>query len=124
VLCDRFSDATRAYQSFGRGLDRQTIETLNDLACNGISPDLTLLLDCPVEVGLGRARQRIESTSGPREERFELESRAFHQRVRDGYLQLATEDPDRFLIVDATGQPDQVAHAISDALLPRLTVPA
>ena len=63
VLCDRFSDATRAYQSFGRGLDRQTIETLNDLACNGISPDLTLLLDCPVEVGLGRARQRLKTAS-------------------------------------------------------------
>lgn len=124
VLCDRFSDATRAYQSFGRGLDRQTIETLNDLACNGISPDLTLLLDCPVEVGLGRARQRIESTSGPREERFELESLAFHQRVRDGYLQLAAEEPDRFVIVDATGQPDQVARVISGALLPRLAVPA
>ena len=124
VLCDRFSDATRAYQSFGRGLDRQTIETLNDLACNGISPDLTLLLDCPVEVGLGRARQRIESTSGPREERFELESLTFHQRVRDGYLQLAAEEPDRFVIVDATGQPDQVARAISGALLPRLVVPA
>ena len=123
VLCDRFSDATRAYQSFGRGLDRQTIETLNDLTCNGISPDLTVLLDCTVEVGLGRARQRIETTSGPREERFELESLTFHQRVRDGYLQLATEEPNRFVIVDAAGQPDQVALAISDALLPRLTVP-
>ncbi|MDK9718759.1 MAG: dTMP kinase [Trichlorobacter sp.] len=124
VLCDRFSDATRAYQSFGRGLDRQTIETLNNLACNDISPDLTVLLDCPVEVGLGRARQRIEATSGPREERFELESLAFHQRVRDGYLQLAAAEPDRFVIVDATGQPDQVAQALSGALLPRLTVPA
>lgn len=124
VLCDRFSDATRAYQSFGRGLNRQTIETLNNLACNGIGPDLTVLLDCPVEVGLGRAGQRIETTSGPREERFELESLAFHQRVRDGYLQLAAEEPHRFVIIDAAGQPDQVALAISDALLPRLMVPA
>lgn len=124
VLCDRFSDATRAYQSFGRGIDRQTIETLNNLACDGISPDLTVLLDCPVETGLGRARQRIESTSGPREERFELESLAFHQRVRDGYLQLAAEEPGRFVIVDAAGKPAQVALAISDAVLSRLAVSA
>lgn len=122
VLCDRFSDATRAYQSFGRGIDRQVIETLNRLACDGISPDLTVLLDCPIETGLGRARQRIDSTSGPREERFELESLAFHQRVRDGYLQLATEEPDRFVIVDATVQPAQVASVISDAVLSRLAV--
>jgi len=124
VLCDRFSDATRAYQSFGRGIDRQTIETLNNLACNGISPDLTVLLDCPVETGLGRARQRIESTRGPREERFELESLAFHQRVRDGYLQLAAEEPGRFVIVDAAAKPAQVALAISDAVLSRLAVSA
>lgn len=124
VLCDRFSDATRAYQSFGRGIDRRIIETLNNLACDGISPDLTVLLDCPVETGLGRARQRIESTSGPREERFELESLAFHQRVRDGYLQLAAEEPGRFVIVDAAGKPAQVALAISDAVLSRLAISA
>lgn len=124
VLCDRFSDATRAYQSFGRGIDRQIIETLNDLACNSISPDLTVLLDCPVETGLGRAIKRIASTSGPREERFELESLVFHQRVRDGYLQLATAEPKRFVIVNAADQPAQVAMAISNAVLPRLKVPA
>ena len=116
VLCDRFSDATRAYQAFGRGIDRQAMETLNSLACNGLAPDLTLLLDCPVEVGLGRARQRIENSSGPREERFELESLAFHQRVRDGYLQLAHEEPERFVIIDATGRPDEVAEAIYSAV--------
>lgn len=120
VLCDRFSDATRAYQSFGRGIDRQIMETLNSLACNGLTPDLTLLLDCPVETGLSRARQRIESSSGPREERFELESMAFHQRVRDGYLQLANEEPDRFVVIDASASPDQVAQDIGTAVLLRL----
>ena len=120
VLCDRFSDATRAYQAFGRGIDRQYMETLNDLACNGLAPQLTLLLDCPVETGLGRARQRIETTSGPREERFELESLAFHQRVRDGYLQLAAEEPARFVIIDATGTPEQVSKNITAAIIPRL----
>lgn len=120
VLCDRFSDATRAYQAFGRGIDRQVMETLNSLACNSLTPDLTLLLDCPVETGLSRARQRIESSSGPREERFELESMAFHQRVRDGYLHLANEEPDRFVVIDASASPDQVAQDIWTAVLLRL----
>jgi dTMP kinase len=120
VLCDRFSDATRAYQAFGRGIDRQTMETLNSLACDGLSPQLTLLLDCPVEVGLGRARQRIEASNGPREERFELESLTFHQRVRDGYLQLAAEEIDRFMVIDAAASPEQVAQAITVIVSTRL----
>jgi len=120
VLCDRFSDATRAYQAFGRGIDRQTMEALNTLACGELSPHLTLLLDCPVEIGLGRAKQRIEASSGPREERFELESLAFHQRVRDGYLQLAAEEPGRFVIIDATASPEQVSVAITTAVISRL----
>lgn len=120
VLCDRFSDATRAYQSFGRGIDRQTMEILNGLACGELSPHMTLLLDCPVEVGLGRAKQRIEATSGPREERFELESLAFHQRVRDGYLQLAAEEPERFVIIDAAASPVQVSEVIAGAVFSRL----
>lgn len=120
VLCDRFSDATRAYQAFGRGIDRQTIETLNSLACEGLSPQLTLLLDCPVEVGLGRAKQRIEASNGPREERFELESLAFHQRVRDGYLQLATEETDRFMIINAAASPEQIAQNITSIIITRL----
>lgn len=116
VLCDRFSDATRAYQAFGRGIDRQVMESLNDLACNGLTPDLTLLLDCPVEVGLARARQRIAGSSGPKEERFELESLQFHQRVRDGYLQLAAEEPDRFVVINAAAPQDQVATVILQAV--------
>lgn len=120
VLCDRFSDATRAYQAFGRGLDRQLIEQVNQLACQGLTPDMTLLLDCPVEVGLTRARQRIDAADGPREERFELETLAFHQRVRDGYLTLAAEEPHRFVLVDAGKRPEQVADQITTAVLSRL----
>lgn len=120
VLCDRFSDATRAYQAFGRGLDRQQIEQVNHLACQGLAPDLTVLLDCPVEVGLTRARKRIETMSGPREERFELEALEFHQRVRDGYLTLALEEPHRFVVVDAHVTPDQVAQQIATAIFARL----
>ncbi len=120
MLCDRFSDATRAYQAFGRGLDRQLIEQVNLLACQGLAPDSTLLLDCPVETGLLRARQRIDASSGPREERFELEALEFHQRVRDGYLTLAAEEPHRFVTFDATNSPEQVAVRIAAAVFDRL----
>lgn len=112
VLCDRFSDATRAYQCFGRGLDRKSVETINSLACDQLTPDITILLDCPVELGLSRARQRIATGSGPREERFELESIQFHQKVRNGYLSLAEAEPDRFILVDASGDVKQVSVQI------------
>lgn len=120
VLCDRFSDATRAYQAFGRGIDRQTMEVLNSFACDDLSPDMTLLLDCPVDIGLARARRRIEATEGPREERFELESMLFHQRVRDGYLQLSQEEPGRFVVIDATGTPAEIAQRIAEVVTHRL----
>src|SRR5512137_1696755 len=79
VLCDRFTDATIAYQHFGRGIERSTIDELNGLARQTVRQDLTVLMDCDVSIGLARARSRIESSSGPREERFELEELAFHQ---------------------------------------------
>jgi dTMP kinase len=120
VLCDRFSDATVAYQSFGRGIDRGVIDTLNLLACQGISPDLTVLVDCDPRIGLERARRRIEATSGPREERFELEELTFHQRVRDGYLQLAADEPNRFLIINGTATIEEIFSTISTQLLARI----
>lgn len=120
VLCDRFCDATTAYQSFGRGIDRSVIDTLNSHACQGVSPDLTVLFDCDAAVGLSRARQRIEASSGPREERFELEALAFHQRVRAGYLQLATEQPDRFLIINGADTIDNIFTALSSQIMSRI----
>lgn len=120
VLCDRFCDATVAYQSFGRGLDRCIIDTLNLHACQGVSPDLTVLVDCDPAVGLERARRRIEATSGPREERFELEALAFHQRVRNGYLQLAADQPDRFLIIDGSESIEKIFAVISAQVLARI----
>ena len=113
VLCDRFCDATVAYQSFGRGIDRTIIDSLNLYACQGRTPDLTILVDCDPRVGLERARRRIEATSGPREERFELEALAFHQRVRDGYLQLAADDPNRFLIIDGSETIENIFSSIT-----------
>jgi dTMP kinase len=120
VLCDRFTDATVAYQHNGRGIERNTIDELNSLACQSLRPDLTVLIDCDAATGLARAKSRIESTSGPREERFELENNQFHQRVRDGYLSLAATDPDRFLTVQADGSIDEISEIITSQILTRL----
>jgi dTMP kinase len=120
VLCDRFTDATVAYQGHGRGLDLTTITELNRLATGGQEPRLTLLIDCPVETGLARARARIEAASGAREERFELESVRFHERVRQGYLGLATAFPDRFVVVDGSGNVAQTEQRVIEALSGRL----
>jgi dTMP kinase len=120
VLCDRFTDATIAYQGCGRGLDRKVIDELNRLATAGVGPDITLLLDCPAETGLERAFSRINGSSGAREERFELESLQFHRRVRKGYLDLAGDEPERFIIIDADRNIVEIEDEIADALLARL----
>lgn len=120
VLCDRFCDATVAYQSFGRGIDRGVIDSLNLLACQGVTPNLTVLFDCDPAIGLERARRRIEETSGPREERFELEALPFHHRVHAGYLQLAVDEPDRFLIINGSDTIEEIFATISSRVLTRI----
>jgi dTMP kinase len=107
VLCDRYTDATLAYQGFGRLLDLDRLRRLNDWATASLAPDLTLLFDLPEEVGLTRARSR-NSTASVDEGRFELEDLRFHRRVREGYLALAKEEPNRFAVIDANGTPDEV----------------
>jgi dTMP kinase len=121
VLCDRFTDATVSYQGYGRGLDLQIIAELNRLAAGDIRADLTLLVDCPVEIGLERAMTRINNSRGAREERFELESTQFHYKVREGYLTLARQEPERFIVIDGSGGIDDTASAILTAVLPRLS---
>lgn len=121
VLCDRFTDATIAYQGYGRGLSHTVIDELNCMAANSVRPDMTLLLDCPVETGLGRAFSRINSTVGAREERFELEAAEFHRRVRDGYLQLARQEPERFIIINAAGSVAEIEESVRTAVLARLS---
>lgn len=113
VLCDRFIDATVAYQGGGRGLDPSLIASLNALATDGLTPDLTLLLDMPVEAGLDRARKR--NTSTPEEDRFEQEAIEFHCRVRNEYLQLARQHS-RFMVIDAVGSVAAVAERIATAV--------
>ncbi|OHB28273.1 MAG: dTMP kinase [Desulfuromonadaceae bacterium GWC2_58_13] len=115
VICDRFTDATLAYQGFGRGLDIDLIHTLNQVATGGIQPDLTLLLDMPQEEGLKRAIQRNTAASLAHEERFERETLEFHGKVRNGYRQMAGRS-DRFRVIDAQGNIDTVAGRINQAV--------
>ena len=95
VICDRYADSTTAYQSYGRGLDREMVETVNNTATQGLKPDLTILLDISPEEGFERKK-------GRRQDRFEREDMAFHRRVREGYLKLAASDPERWLVIDAS----------------------
>ena len=115
VLCDRFADATTAYQGGGRNLDANLVTQLNIVATGGLRPDLTLLLDFPAERGLARARHRNQCASQLHEGRFELEELAFHQRVRDAYLTLAARE-ERFRIIDATGEAAQVSSRLLAAV--------
>lgn len=120
VLCDRFTDATIAYQGYGRHLELPVLEQLNSLATGGVTPDLTILMDCPVEIGLKRATARNSAALGEREERFELESLQFHQRVRDAYLLQARREPARFLVVDASRSMEETEEQIASEVLGRL----
>ena len=113
VLCDRFTDATYAYQGFGRGLDIREIEALEALVQRGRHPDLTLLFDIEPQLGLARARQRAEL------DRFEQEELAFFEKVREGYLGRAECDS-RFKIIDASRSIDDVQHALREVLQPLL----
>ena len=118
VLCDRFSDATIAYQGFGRGLDIDFIRRVNDFSSAGLKQHLTLLFDLPVATGLTRAMERIAGNKGmPAEDRFEREALEFHSRVREGYLTLAGDEPDRFRIVDASKDIESVHRAVCVHLL-------
>ena len=113
VLCDRFYDATIAYQGFGRGLDIDFIKIINDFSAANIEPGLTLLLDLPVEVGLKRAWNRISRMKeGSAEDRFEREELEFHRKVREGYLFLAGQDNKRFRIIDSSRDVETVHREI------------
>lgn len=111
VLCDRFTDATYAYQGGGRGLNREHIAALEQLVQGALRPDLTLLLDAPVEVGRERAQGRADL------DRFEVEQKTFFERVRQTYRTRAESEPRRFLIVDAAQGLDAVQRDLSTALL-------
>jgi dTMP kinase len=122
VICDRFADATVAYQGFGRGLSLETIELLNREATSGRMPDLTLLLDMPnVEGALARALKRNsdEGISG-REDRFEREEMEFHRRVQDGYRKVAEGEPQRFTLFSAALSIEELGSRILERVLEAL----
>lgn len=112
VICDRFFDATTVYQGCSRGLDMNFVALLNESATGGIKPDVTFLLDCPVNVGLQRAFDRNKRQQLEGQDRFEKEDKMFHRAVREGYLALAEKETERFVVVDASRSPDEVASLI------------
>jgi dTMP kinase len=122
VLCDRHTDSTLAYQGYGRGIDLGLLRSLNGIASQGIKPDLTLLFDCPAEIGLSRTAQRQSQTaSGRNEDRFEREKIEFHERVRAGFLELARAEPHRFRIIDAARSSEEVGQEIKNIIDGELT---
>lgn len=111
VLSDRFADSTMAYQGYGHGVDRALIDALYRAAVGNFRPDMTLMLDLPVAEGLRRANQR-NNASATAEDRYERMDVAFHERLRAGFLAIAAAEPDRCVVIDAAGEPDEVAGRI------------
>ncbi len=115
VISSRFADAMVVYQGYGRGLDLERINRLNRIATDGVTPDVTVVLDLPVEIGLQRVRKRRGGL-----DRLEREKIEFHQRLRDGYRALAEQEPQRIKIIDAQASPKQVYTQIQGAVQPLL----
>jgi dTMP kinase len=117
VVCDRFADSTLAYQGYGRGLPLAELQALRRFALGDFAPDLTLILDLPVETGLARAARRSGDA-----DRFERLDRAFHERMRDGFRQIAAAEPQRCVLIDAVGEVENVHRAVLAAVAARLRV--
>ena len=118
VLCDRYFDATVVYQGFARGLDTKFICNLHRLLFEDLKPDITLLLDLPPRIGLERAWKELDGGNrSDTESRFEEETISFHEKVRAGYLEIARFEPDRFKIIDASQELNQVQSDIRKLLI-------
>ena len=118
VVSDRFADSTTAYQGFGQGAGRNAIDAIYRAALGAFAPDLTIVLDLPVELGLARAQAR---ENGGRS-RYERMDRAMHERLREGFLEIARGAPERCVVLDATASADSVAVAVNVAVSERLGV--
>ena len=115
VLCDRFTDSTLAYQGCARGLGEETVLTLDSIACRGLTPDVTLLVDVDLDTGLGRAR--VRNTGAARSEtRMDDQSLEFHRKVRESYLDLASKHAGRIRVIDGRGTPESVANRIWESV--------
>jgi dTMP kinase len=121
VVCDRFADSTRVYQGILGQVDQKLINVLERVSVGELSPDLTVILDLPVQVGLERAKQR---RGNARADRFEGEGAEFHEKLRDAYLTIAAREPDRCVVIDASASKEVVANAIWQAVQSRLEPPA
>ena len=121
VISDRFTDSTLVYQGCARRIDPETVRRVNEFVCRGIRPDLVLVLDIPVELGLRRATGR-SGAAAAQDDRFDSESTAFHTAVRNGFLELARREPERFAVVDASPAPEQVTQSILEAIHERLAI--
>lgn len=121
VICDRFTASTFAFQKGGRSLNETDIHWLNSFATDGLKPDITVLLDLPVEVSRKRTNQRVEAT-GVEKDRFELEADDFHQKVRNAYLELAHLEKDSWIILDATKSPEDVKKDFFNALIDKAVI--
>ena len=123
VITDRFTDSTMAYQGYGRGLGREVVLTLDAIACRGVTPDLTVIVDIDLADSLQRARTRNLQSTGQAESRLDDEVLEFHRRVRDGYREMVSLQPHRFAVVEGRAGIQPVAAAVWDAVrgrLPRL----
>jgi dTMP kinase len=121
IISDRFWDATVVYQGVARGLNGKFLERLRPWVLGSLWPDKTFLLDCPVDLGLSRAWERINrSEESKKESRFEKEALSFHGKIRRGYLSLARKDPQRLTVIDATRTPDEIHQQIITFLFPDL----
>jgi len=121
VISDRFTDSTLVYQGCARRIDPETVRRVNGFVCRGIRPDLVLVLDVPVELGLRRTAVRSGSTAA-QDDRFDSESAAFHEAVRNGFLELARREPERFAVIDASAPPEEVTQSILEAIHERLAI--
>ena len=115
VISDRFADSTLAYQGYGHGIERKILDQLYKVAVGTFRPDLTIILDLPIEIGLKRAAERRGA-----ETRYESLPRDFHTRVRTGFLEIAAREPKRCVVIDATGTVAAIAQAIADSVSDRL----
>jgi dTMP kinase len=122
VISDRYSDSTIAYQGYGRGFELKLLRELNRLASDGITPDLTFVLDCSAETGLARTRARAEGAARV-PDRFEGEQLEFHRRVRDGFRAIARDEPSRVSLLDSTRERTQVSEDILRAVMARMEQP-
>jgi dTMP kinase len=123
VISDRFTDSTRAYQSYGHGVDLSAVDEIDRVALRGFKPDITFILDLPVEKGLERAGRRLKRSSSA-EDKFEQLDLAFHQRLRQGFLEIADREPDRCIVLDANRGINDIALDLSRHVLEKVKMNA